>query len=249
MLQLATAPDRPRPALLASIGIHAMAFSVFGFAPLLAFPQAPGWEGAVWVVTQPKLAPLHRVTPVDLGGPAPENRPAAGSGGGPLPAARPDGPPAETPSETSQPGPILDELPTPPDSEASWGPGVPGGIEDGTGLPPGNGTTTGGGGGDDRPIDVREGLPPGIELPVPLQTPSPRYPDSARIARLQGAVVLEATIAADGSVGNVTVERGVTPLLDLAAVEAVSRWRYRPARVDGSTVAVILRVTITFRLD
>ena len=87
MLQLAPPPDRPRPALLASIGIHVMAASAFGFGPLLAFPQAPGWRGEVWAVTQPTLTAREEARPVDLRGPAPAPRPLRASGGRSLPAA------------------------------------------------------------------------------------------------------------------------------------------------------------------
>ena len=91
-------------------------------------------------------------------------------------------------------------------------------------------------------------MPPDIVLPVPLETPTPRYPDTARIARMEGAVVLSATIAADGRVVDVEIERSMGPFLDRAALEAVSRWRYVPARIGSTPVAVILRVTLTFRL-
>ncbi len=101
----------------------------------------------------------------------------------------------------------------------------------------------------DGPIDVRGGgLPPDIVLPVPLETPSPGYSDAARIARATGAVVLSATISADGSVVDVTVESGANPLLARIAVDTVSRWLYVPARIGSRRVAVILRVRLTFRL-
>ncbi len=99
------------------------------------------------------------------------------------------------------------------------------------------------------PYDVRDGaLPADLVLPVPLETPAPRYPDIARIVRKEGAVVLSATIAADGKVVDIEVEKGMGPLLDQAAIDAVSRWRYVPARIGERRVAVILRVTVTFRL-
>ena len=97
------------------------------------------------------------------------------------------------------------------------------------------------------PIDVRGGgHRPDIVLPVPLDTPSPRYPDPARILRMEGAVVLSATIDASGRVVDVAIEKGVGPFLDRAAIEAVSRWRYVPARIGARPVAVILGYTALF---
>jgi protein TonB len=249
MLQLAMPPEHPRPALLASIGIHALAASAFSFVPLLAFPNAPGWQGEVWVVTQPDLSILRDVKTVDLRGPrSVKPRPASAGGGGlPRPAAQ--GPRTALAEAPVQPRSIQAELPAAPafePSDESGVLGVPGGLIDGTGSEPGEGSTREPG---DGPIDVRGGgLPPDIVLPVPLETPTPRYPDTARIARMEGAVVLSATIAADGRVVDVEIERSVGPFLDRAAIEAVSRWRYVPARIGSTPVAVILRVTLTFRL-
>lgn len=246
MLQLVTPPEHPRPALLASIGFHALAASAFGFVPLLAFPVAPLWQGEVWVVTQPDLSFLRDVKIVDLRSPDRQDRNPRGPAGGGLPAARPEGPPAAPSSPTVQPTSILAELPPAPDFEPAGDPGIDGGIDEPTGSPPGGG---GENGAPVRPIDVRDGgLPPDIVLPVPLETPSPRYPDTARIARMEGAVILSATIASDGRVVDVEIEKSMGPFLDRAATEAVSRWRYVPARIGSTPVAVILRVTLTFRL-
>lgn len=244
MLQLATPPDRPRPALLASLGVHLLAFSAMGFGPLLAFPEAPGWEGAVWVVTQPVTPVTRETTPVDLRDREP-SRPETAPGGGGLPAAPREG--ARRAAPTFQPGAPREGLPEYSGDEPLGEPGYPGGVEDGSPAGPGPGRG-GPGPGDGGPIDIRGGEPPDLVLPAPLDTPSPRYPDTARIARAAGVVVLSATISADGRVVDVAVESSANPLLERSAVEAVSRWRYRPATVGGHPVAVILRVTLTFRL-
>jgi protein TonB len=83
---------------------------------------------------------------------------------------------------------------------------------------------------------------------VALETISPVYPELARRAHLEGVVVLEAVIGADGAVRDVRVLRGASPLLDPAALEAVRRWRYRAASVGTRPVAVYLQVVITFSL-
>lgn len=246
MLQLVTPPDHPRPALLTSIGIHTLAASVFGFVPLLGFPIAPLWQGEVWVVTQPDLSSLREVKTVDLRSPDRQDRPPRGPASGGPPAARREGPRPEPSDATVQPTSMLGELPPAPEVEPSEDSDYIGSVEEETGAERGGGIKGGVPGG---PIDVRDGaLPPDIVLPVPLETPSPRYPDTARIARMEGAVVLSATIAANGHVVDVEIERTMGPFLDRAAIEAVSRWRYVPARIGSTPVAVILRVTLTFRL-
>jgi protein TonB len=76
---------------------------------------------------------------------------------------------------------------------------------------------------------------------------SPAYPAIAQSARVQGMVIIQATIGVDGSVVDATVLRSV-PLLDEAALTAVRQWRYTPTRLNGEAVAVIMTVTVNFQL-
>jgi protein TonB len=77
---------------------------------------------------------------------------------------------------------------------------------------------------------------------------SPAYPKDALQARLQGTVILECTIDAQGAVADVRVVRG-QPLLTEAAVEAVRQWAYEPTRLNGVAVPVVMTVTVNFRLS
>jgi protein TonB len=86
-----------------------------------------------------------------------------------------------------------------------------------------------------------------VQPPQKVHDVSPEYPPLALAARLQGSVVIECVITAEGSVSELTVLRG-HPLLNAAAVAAVSRWRYRPTMLNGAFVSVILTVTVDFRL-
>jgi TonB family protein len=87
-----------------------------------------------------------------------------------------------------------------------------------------------------------------IKEPRKIKDVRPAYPDIAKQARVQGVVILECIVGADGRVVEVKVLRGI-PLLDAAALEAVSQWRYEPTYVDGKAVPVIMTVTVSFRLD
>ena len=75
------------------------------------------------------------------------------------------------------------------------------------------------------------------------------YPEAARKARMQGIVILEAIITKDGNVESVRVLRGINPLLDNAAMGAVTRWKYKPATFNGRPVPVYLTVTVKFTLN
>jgi TonB family protein len=60
-------------------------------------------------------------------------------------------------------------------------------------------------------------------------------PEAARTANVAGIVIVEVTVAVDGSVTNARVLRSM-PLLDEAALVAVRQWRYEPARRAGQAV-------------
>lgn len=98
----------------------------------------------------------------------------------------------------------------------------------------------------ERPRTVRVGG--SIPEPRKLKNVSPFYPAIAKQARVQGVVVLECTIGADGRVQDVKVLRSV-PLLDAAAVEAVRQWVYTPTLLNGVPVPVIMTVTVNFKLS
>ena len=86
-----------------------------------------------------------------------------------------------------------------------------------------------------------------IKPPKLIKKVDPVYPETARQARVQGVVVLEAVTDIYGRVQKVTVLRSV-PLLDEAAVIAVRQWVYEPLILNGKPRPVIFTVTVNFRL-
>jgi TonB family protein len=87
----------------------------------------------------------------------------------------------------------------------------------------------------------------GGQISPPLKTKdvAPIYPAIAQSARVQGDVVIEATIDEEGHVADARVVKSV-PLLDQAALEAVQQWRYQPSLLNGVPTAVIITVTVKF---
>jgi protein TonB len=80
-----------------------------------------------------------------------------------------------------------------------------------------------------------------------VQQVSPPYPPLARQAGVQGAVVLHAIIARDGSIESLQVVSG-HPMLVRAALDAVRQWRYKPTLLGGQPVEVETTITVNFRL-
>ncbi len=255
------APSAVRRALTLSLGTHAAALAVLIFtsagrvAPMLVQKAPP-----------PRL-PLAWAAPPGPGG-------GVGSGGEDAPAsARParirtPPPPALDPSSNP---PVVPAVPAPatlqpaadgldhlagllstvsltqPASRGPGsGPGVGGasgsgvggkdGSEIGSGEPGGIGDDRGAGGG---------GAPPRVLVQVP-----PQYTNAAMQAKVQGVVLLEALVRADGSVGDVRVVRSLDPVfgLDQQAIRAVKNWRFAPGSRREQAVPMLVTVELTFTI-
>lgn len=87
-----------------------------------------------------------------------------------------------------------------------------------------------------------------IKAPVKIYDQRPTYPEEALRARVTGMVILEALIDTHGVVRSAKVLRSI-PLLDAAAVEAVTGWRYEPPTRDGVPVPVLMTVTVNFTIQ
>jgi protein TonB len=87
-----------------------------------------------------------------------------------------------------------------------------------------------------------------IKQPSKTKDVKPIYPPIAQSARVQGVVIIEATIGPDGRVQDAKVLRSI-PLLDAAALEAVKQWVFTPTTLNGQPVPVIMTVTVNFTLQ
>jgi TonB family protein len=77
----------------------------------------------------------------------------------------------------------------------------------------------------------------------------PPYPAEAKAARIQGSVMLNVLIGADGRPNLLRVQTtDVEPSLAKAAVEAVSQWEYQPTLLNGQPVEVVTNIAVNFTL-
>jgi TonB family protein len=74
----------------------------------------------------------------------------------------------------------------------------------------------------------------------------PVYPAQALLLRLEGTVILAATVMEDGTVRDIKVVEG-SPVLTQSAVEAVKYWRYKPYELDGKPVKNEITITVDFK--
>jgi protein TonB len=253
-----------------SIGIHLLVLAGVMVVPLLSFNDLPepvmnGAIRAFLVEAAPPPPPPPPPPPMAASAPRPVTQPKIEQ---PKPVV--DQPKFTAPIETPRELPKQEEV-----SGLDAGPGEPGGEVGGVAGGVSGGTEGGVVGGTIGGVVGGElgGTPGGVlgaapkEDPAPPPAPSgpvrvggqikapsklnnvaPVYPPMAKQARVEGTVILEATISPQGRVMDVKVLRGI-PLLDNAAIDAVRQWHYSPTRLNGTPVPVVMTVTVNFRLS
>jgi len=91
----------------------------------------------------------------------------------------------------------------------------------------------------------------GVTPPAPTKTVKPDYTEAAKAARIEGSVILQAVVQADGTIDNITVTQSLDAVngLDEQAVKALRQWEFKPGTKDGKPVAVRVTVETKFRLE
>lgn len=100
-------------------------------------------------------------------------------------------------------------------------------------------------GGTAGPMWVKGDVTP----PEKVYFPQPRYTEEARKARIQGVVILQAVIDAQGRVERVKIVKDLPQGLGDSAVQTVKQWKFKPASLQGEPVPVYFNLTITFSLQ
>ncbi len=90
-------------------------------------------------------------------------------------------------------------------------------------------------------------VPPEVMERLLVRRVEPVYPEAARRSNLQGVVVLDAIIAADGTVVNIRPVSGADALVP-AAMDSARWWHFRPYRIQGEPAPVETTLSVEFRL-
>jgi protein TonB len=130
-------------------------------------------------------------------------------------------------------------------SKLSDGPGGPGGI--GNGCCDGIGESIGPHVGSGPPGIYPAGKM-GVTAPEVIFNPEPSFSEEARKAKVQGIVLLILVVGKDGHPYDIRVGQSLGMGLDEKAIEAVNRWRFRPATLKGQPVATRIAVQVEFHL-
>jgi protein TonB len=125
--------------------------------------------------------------------------------------------------------------------------GVSLGNGTGTGIGSGNGSGIGPGSGGNEGGGLFH-IGGGVSMPVVLYKPDPEFSEEARKAKFSGNVLVYLYIEPDGTPSHVRVVRGVGMGLDEKALEAVRKYRFKPAMKDGKPVRADLYVEVNFQI-
>ena len=81
-----------------------------------------------------------------------------------------------------------------------------------------------------------------------IYTPQPDYTDEARRARREGTCVVDFIVGLDGKPRNIVVTKKLGMGLDEKAIEAVSKWKFEPARTNGRPALTHMSLSLQFKL-
>jgi protein TonB len=87
----------------------------------------------------------------------------------------------------------------------------------------------------------------GVAEGLKIHDVTPTYPQMARIAHIQGDVLLQATISKSGVIENLHGVQG-HPILIQAAMDAVKQWKYKPYILNGEPVEVETTIKVQFHM-
>jgi TonB family protein len=87
-------------------------------------------------------------------------------------------------------------------------------------------------------------------MPSCLHCPDPEYTDLARSNRVQGVILFKVLISAEGRAAQIQPVQLLGNGLDQKAFEAIKKSKFKPARLkkDGTAVAIVVPIEVTFRL-
>lgn len=91
---------------------------------------------------------------------------------------------------------------------------------------------------------------PGGDITTPrlIREVKPDYSERAKNEKIQGDVMMECVVKADGTIGDVKIVKTLDPELDQAAMEAAKQWLFDPGTRGGKPVNVLVTIQITFTL-
>jgi protein TonB len=231
--------------LLVAVLFHGVLLGV-GAAMLARSPDVPAPSPAMEIDVEP--------VEITQAKPDPLADALAGSGPGRLPAtpARPPLSPSRRPPRSARETPVATDgvAPSLAPSTAGTAPALPVGVPAAqpSNRPPGSGPPA-----SARASFAAASIGSSIvatATPRYRTNPKPDYPIASQRRREEGVVVLNVAVDAGGTPTSMSIKRSSGhPLLDRAALDAVRRWTFEPARSGGVPMVSQVEVPVRFSLD
>lgn len=87
------------------------------------------------------------------------------------------------------------------------------------------------------------------DLPVPVRTVAPEYPSELRREGIAGIVMVKCTVDEQGNVVSTEVVKSSHQAFEKPAIDALLKWKFKPARQDGAAIAMKVSIPIKFVLE
>lgn len=88
-----------------------------------------------------------------------------------------------------------------------------------------------------------------IEPPVPVRTVFPDYPEKLKKDGVAGLVMVKCTIDEQGNVTDPVVDKSSNAGFEQPALDAVKKWKFKPAQQDGKPIAKKVSIPIKFVVE
>jgi periplasmic protein TonB len=89
----------------------------------------------------------------------------------------------------------------------------------------------------------------GLEAPVPVRMVPPKFPPEMRREGTGGVVTVRCTIDEKGNVTEPEVEKASNPAFIQPAIDALRKWKFKPAKRGGTPVALKVSIPIQFSIS
>jgi len=88
-----------------------------------------------------------------------------------------------------------------------------------------------------------------LEPPVPVRTVAPKYPADLEREGVTGVVSINCVIDEKGNVTEAKVLKSSHPAFATPAVEALSKWKFKPAKRGGVVISIKITIPMQFNLS
>jgi protein TonB len=88
-----------------------------------------------------------------------------------------------------------------------------------------------------------------LEPPIPVRMFAPEYPSDMRRQNISGVVMVKCLIDEEGNVREPTIQKASNSAFETPALDALKKWKFKPAQRDGTLVPMLVTIPIRFNCN